>query len=229
MVAIDSAQDFTESRQTQLRQSESGHTATIVMFALLGSALLVASSVLFDLGFGSGWHVAAEMVARFSLFLFVAAMSVEPLARLLPFTAVKSIGRERASLTMAFAASSGVALLCVIAPSQFGGEAMSAPAVAYCILTGAILVVMLFSAHPATALGGDAPAWRAVQRISTSYFWIVFALTGMEHLVGPHRPENWYGFSLLLLVATLLLRFADSFVAHWRDMAPKRGMAGKVA
>ena len=216
MVAIDSAQDLPASRL-----ADSGHTATLVMFALLGSALLVTASLLFDLGAGSGWHVAAEMVSRFSLFLFVAAMSVEPLARLLPFAAIRSIGRERASLTLAFAATAGVALLCIVAPSQFGGEPMSAPAIAYCVLTGVILVVMLFSAHPATALGGDAPAWRAVQRISTTYFWVVFALTSIEHLVGPHRPESWNGFAILLLVATLLLRFADSFVAHWRDMAGK--------
>src|SRR5471030_1460917 len=104
MVAIDSAQDIPASRP-----ADSGHTGTIVMFALLGSALLVTASLLFDLGAGSGWHVAAEMVSRFSLFLFAAAMGVEPLSRLLPFAAIRGIGRERASLTLAFAATAGVA------------------------------------------------------------------------------------------------------------------------
>ena len=216
MVAIDSSHDLAESRQ-----AAAGHTGTIVMFGLAVAVLLAAASLLVTQDIENGWHVAADMVGRFSLLLFVAAMSVEPLARLIPHAAIKNIGRERASLTLAFVASSGVALMCLIVPSQLGGEAMTAPAIAYCILTGSILAVMLFSTHPATALGGDAPAWRAVQRIATSYFWLVFVLTGIEHLVGPHRPDMWPGFSLLLLTVTLLLRFTDSFVAHWRDMAGK--------
>jgi len=88
---------------------------------------------------------------------------------------------------------------------------------AYCVLTAMILVVMSFSAHPAMERRLGAPASRALQRIATSYFWLVFIVTGLEHLVGPHRPDVWYGFSLLLLVGVLLLRFADSFVAHWRQ------------
>ena len=69
-----------------------------------------------------------------------------------------------------------------------------------------------------------APVWRALQRIATSYFWMVFVITGIEHLYGPHRPDDWYGFSLLTLTAALLIRFADSFVQHRRYR-----LAGKVA
>lgn len=217
MVAIDSAHDMPAAPRF-----ETGHTAHIVLFAFLGSALLAAASLVVFAADGNGWAMAAQMVSRFSLLLFVAAMSAEPVARLVP--PLRALGRERASLTLAFAASSFVALLCVVAPSQLGGEAMSAPAVAYCVLTGLILVVMLFSAHPATLRRLGAPAWRALQRIATSYYWLVFVITGLSHLVGPHRPDAWYGFSLLLLTATLLLRFADSFLAHWRVQA----MAEKV-
>ncbi|HEY4943475.1 MAG TPA: hypothetical protein VII56_18740 [Rhizomicrobium sp.] len=222
MVAIDSAQDMPATRA-----AETSHTGQIVLLGFLAASLLVAASLVLNTANGSdsGWHVAAEMVSRFSLLLFAAAMSVEPLARLIPLQVMQAAGRERGSLTLAFAAAAAVALFCVAAPSQLNGESMSAPAIAYCFMTAIILVVMLFSAHPTTIRLLGAPAWRALHRIATAYFWIAFTITGLEHLIGPHRPDVWYGFSLLLLVGTLLLRFTDSFVAHWRY----RDMAEKVA
>jgi hypothetical protein len=217
MVAIDSSHEIPAPAET-------AHTGQIVLFAFLGSALLAAASVILNVSDGNGWRVAAEMVSRFSLLLFVAALVVEPLARLILTQFMQAVGRERGNLTLGFAAASAVALACLAAPSNLGGEGMSAPAMAYCALTTMILVVMLFSGHPATIRWLGAPAWRALQRIATSYFWLVFTLAGLEHLVGPHRPDGWYGFSLLLLTAALLLRFADSFMAYWRH----RDVAGKV-
>jgi hypothetical protein len=165
---------------------------------------------------------AFQTVSRFSLLLFVAAMLVEPLGRLIP--AMQSLGRERASLTLAFAAASGVSLACLAAPEMLSGVAMTLPAAAYCMFTALILVVMLLSAHPATIRYLGAPAWRALHRVATSYFWIAFALTGIDHLYGPHRQDDWYGFSLLLLTGALLIRFANSFLQHRRYR-----VAGKVA
>jgi hypothetical protein len=218
MVAIDSAHDISPSAR-----AETGHTGQIVLFAVLIAALLVAASLSLNPDSSTGWHAAAEMVARFSLLVFVAAMIVEPLARLIPTAAMRAIARERGSLVLAFAIVSAAELGCIAAPFEFSGESLSAPAIAYCALTGMILVVMLFSAHPATIRFFGGPAWRAMQRIATSYFWLVLTLVGLDHVVGPHRPDNWYGFSLLVLVAALLLRFTDSFVAHFRGVAQKVG------
>lgn len=220
MVAIDSTHDIPDRDRTQ-----TGHTGSLVLFALLGSVLLAVASQAYYAADGDAWSMAAQMVSRFSFVLFVAAMSVEPLARLIPFGPIQALGRERASLMLAFACASAVSLLCVAMPSQFAGQSMSAPAVAYVALTGLILAVMLFSTHPATVRRLGAPVSRALQRIATSYFWLVFVVTGLDHIVGPHRPDGWYGFSLLLLTGTLLLRFADSFVAHLR--APR--LTGKAA
>jgi hypothetical protein len=47
-------------------------------------------------------------------------------------------------------------------------------------------------------------------------FWLGYAFTGLEHITGPHRPDAYYGFSLLLMIAALLLRFADHFAAKIR-------------
>jgi len=205
-------------------RSDTQHTGQVLLFSVLISALIAAASLTVGAGDGSLWPLAAEMVGRFSLLLFVASMVVEPIARLVPSRATEAMGRERGSLVLGFIAASVISLICVVAPSQLGGEPMTAPAIAYCLLTGAILVVMLFSAHPATLrfLGG--PAWRSFQRIATAYFWLAFALTGISHLIGPHRPDNWHGFSLLLLVGALLIRFGDTFVAQIRShMAEKVG------
>ncbi len=200
------------------------HTGQIVLFSILISALVAAAALTVGASEGTGWPLAAEMVSRLSLLIFIAAMTVEPIARLIPTRATEAAARERHSLILGFAAASAMSLICVAAPAQLGGEPLTAPAVVYCLLTAGILAVMLFSAHPATMrfLGG--PAWRSLQRISTAYFWLAFSLTAMGHLVGPHRPDNWHGFALLLLVGALLIRFADTFFQHIRSR-----MAEKVA
>ncbi|MEI9991277.1 MAG: hypothetical protein WDM86_14675 [Rhizomicrobium sp.] len=211
MIALDDAHLAPDVR------SDTPHTGQVVLFAVLISALIAAASLTLGARNGYGWSLAAEMVARFSLLLFVAAMTVEPVARLIPSRATRAAARERGSLILGFVAASVLSLVCIVAPSRLGGEAMTTPAIAYSLLTGAILVVMLFSGHPATIRFLGAPAWRSLQRIATVYFWLAFALTGMSHLIGPHRPDDWHGLSLLLLVAALLVRFADTFVAHLRQ------------
>ncbi|MEI9994844.1 MAG: hypothetical protein WDM91_09645 [Rhizomicrobium sp.] len=216
MVAIDSSHEIAPPTQTP-----SGHTGSIVLFALLLSALVAVASLSLQAGTGNGWAEAGTQVGRFALLLFVAAMVVEPLGRLIPLKPMQAAARERGGLTLGFVTASAVALACELAPMQFGGAIVSAPTIAYCAFTGLILAVLLFSGHPATLRFLGEPAWRAMQRIATAYFWLAFTLTGIEHIVGPHRPDSWPGFSLLLLVAALLIRFADAFVAHYRGGMPR--------
>ncbi len=218
MVALDSSHVATEPSE------RTSHGSQIVLFLVLISALLVVGSLTLGGGDGSLWPLAAEMVSRFSLLIFVAAMVVEPIARLIPSAVTRAAALERSSLILGFVAASAISLICVAAPSELGGEPMTIPAIAYCLLTAGILTVMLFSGHPATIRFLGAPAWRSLQRISTAYFWLAFALTGIGHLVGPHRPDDWHGVALLLLVAALILRFADTFAAHLKGpMAEKVG------
>ena len=198
------------------RKDETSHAGTIVLATLLISGLLVAVALSLGAVDASGWPDASEMVSRFALLIFVAAMVVEPAGRLIPTRATRAAARERSSLILAFAAALAVSLICLVSPVRFGGEPLAAPTVAYCLLTSVILVVMLFSAHPATERLLGAPAWRSMQRIATAYFWLAFALTAMERLIGPHRTDYWHGFALLLLVTALLVRFADTFVTHLR-------------
>ena len=217
MVAIDSAFE-----PLPAASPETAHTGRIMLFAMLMTALVAAIG--FTLGEdGTGWGLAADWASRCALLVFVAAMTVEPLSHLLRLPIMRLAARERVSLVMAFIAAMAISVALDLAPWLLAGKALAAPTFAYCIVTGAILVVMLFSNHPATVRLLGAPSWRAMQRIACAYFWTVFALTSMGRLIGPHRPDDWHGVALLLLAAAVLLRFGDALLLHWRG-----GLAEKV-
>ena len=55
--------------------------------------------------------------------------------------------------------------------------------------------------------------------MAASFFWLTYALTGLAHLSGPHRPDGFYGLSLSLMILALLLRFADRLWAKLRGTA----------
>ncbi|MBS0470818.1 MAG: hypothetical protein JSR60_07080 [Proteobacteria bacterium] len=203
MVAIDNTMDAQPRTES--------HPAPIIAFAAFGAAALAAVSLLMSHD-GNGWKSAADAVSRFSMLLFVAAMTVEPLSRLVP--RFEAIGRERTNLVLAFVAASFAAIACVAAPHFLLGETLTVPAAAYCLVNGFILTVLLFCVHQETRRVLGAPAWRAIQRVATSYFWTVFVLIGVDKSIGPHIPDPWPGFSLLLLTAAFLLRFVDAFVQH---------------
>jgi hypothetical protein len=197
---------------------ETGHTAAILGFALIGSAAAALAAPLVS---DAGWQATSEFVSRFSLLLFVAAMVVEPLSRFIP--ALEPIGRERSNLLLAFAGATFASIGCIAVPHFLFGDHLPIPAAAYCLLTSAIVTVMLFSLHPGTQRLLGAPASRAMQRIATAYFWTAFVLIGIDQSIGPHIPDAWPGFSLLLLTAAFLLRFADAFLAHHRLLVRRAG------
>jgi hypothetical protein len=220
MGAIDTTIDDSLMAAPNEPHTETPHTGWVVFASVLISAGLAAASVTIGIGNQVGWPLAAEIVGRFSVILFVAAMVVEPLSRLIPTRFMHAVGQERSSLILGFAATTAISLICAAAPTQMvGGDSLPLPTLAYCLLTAMVVAVMLSSAHPATIRFLGAPAWRAMQRIATTYFWLAFTITALGHLVGPHRPDSWHGASLLLLAGALLVRFTDTLVAHWRRRA----------
>jgi hypothetical protein len=212
MVALDSSHDI----PTAARRAETPHAGQVVLFALLMSALVAAAALNLPREGTNPWAFAADMVSRFSLLLFLAAMVVEPIARLIPSALTEAAARERPGLMIGFAFAIAVSLACLMAPTLMGTEKLVAPNAVYSALTAFIVVVLMVSSHPATMRLLGERAWRALQRIATAYFWIAFSLTGIDKTVGPHRPDDWYGVSLLLLVAALLIRFTASLVAQFR-------------
>jgi hypothetical protein len=192
---------------------EKTHSGEIVLLGVLGSLLLVAVSLRVASA-APGWQLAAELTSRFSLLLFVIAMTIEPVARLVHLPTLRALGRERGGFMLAFGLSAAISLACVLAPYVLGLSNPSAPALVYCGMTGFIVAVVLLAGHPATTRILGASSWRAMQRVATAYFWVAFTLIGVDHVIGPHRPDHWYGYALLLLVVAVLVRFGDTLVTH---------------
>jgi hypothetical protein len=120
--------------------------------------------------------------------------------------------REQAGQRLAFAAIYGVFLLCVTAPYFLSDAHMPLPTAAFSILSAGILAVMLLSAHEGTVRFFGPSAWRTMQGLAAGYFRLVFFLGNLDHMVGPHRPDRFYGFAVSVLLAALLIRFAAAFV-----------------
>ena len=58
---------------------------------------------------------------------------------------------------------------------------------------------------------------RALLATAMIYFWGCYAVMALSRISGPHRPDSWYGFSLVLMVGALLLRYADRWLRPRAD------------
>jgi hypothetical protein len=200
------------------------HVRQLVLFSLAFSVMLAATALVVT-GASDGWRIASEMVSRFSVVLFVTALLVEPLARLFPSERLRRFAKLHDGIMLAFLAVFAMSLVLVLAPSALGATQLSIAAFFYSGLNGVILVVMLLSFSPARAGYLSAPAWRAMRRIATAYYWLAFTMWNFGQLNAPGRPDGWYAFSLFLLLSVILARLADWFVARQRA----RQLAEKVA
>ncbi|HEY0105369.1 MAG TPA: hypothetical protein VGB91_04740 [Rhizomicrobium sp.] len=212
MVAIDSAR--------HALPADPDRRGGIVLAAFAVCALLAALSWLLAVD-GNGWALASNMVSRFSLLLFVALVTVEPVARLVPIALTKMAARAQGGLVLGFITAQALALLFLVAPSRLVEGRLALQTVAFCAVTACILVVFALVSLKMVERRFGGPATRTLRGIANAYFWLVFVLTGLEGSIGPHRPDSWYGISLLLLTFALLVRFADAFAAQRRPAAGK--------
>lgn len=166
-----------------------------------------------------GIRLASELTWRFASFVFVAAALVGPVCRMLTLDICKQGGALRRQIIWAFCASYGVFLAMTLLPNTLGGVMhadLTAGMTVFSIFGGFIVAVLAY------AIGGDAaalvgePARHALVKVAGGFFWLTYALTGLAHLTGPHRPDAFYGISLSLMIFVVLLRFADRFVARLR-------------
>jgi hypothetical protein len=196
--------------------------------ALRGWVMIAAATGLVDFGgfaargfSDNGLRLGSELVWRFTCLVYFAAIIAGPLARLIPSQTLRRICEERRQLVWGFCASYGVYLASILVPN-----ALTQPAIDRDGLTAGMTVFALFGAgmtlivaytasRQAAAFLGD-KARVAMLRVGMSTFWLAYALAGLAHISGPHRPDAFYGVSLGLMVAALLLRFADRFVAKLR-------------
>jgi len=167
-----------------------------------------------------GWRLGSELVWRFTCFVFFAAAVAGPLGRLIPWQRLREACENRRQLIWGFCAGFAVYLfgLRMADLVAFGNRAGVMAGIGIFDLFGAVLIVIVActaSRRAAFFLGERVR--RIVLGAGLCCFWLAYALTGLGHISGPHRPDMFYGVSILLMVAALLLRFADNFAAKIRS------------
>jgi hypothetical protein len=169
----------------------------------------------------AGIGLAGQLTWRFASFVFFAAAIAGPLGRLMPFTLFKTLYALRRQLIWSFCASYGVFLATLLLPNSLGGvthDDATAGMIFFAMFGGTAMAVMAYAAsRDAKARFGE-KSRRAFLCIAAAFFWLTYTLTGLAHISGPHRPDAFYGMSLLLMILALLLRFADRFVARFHGI-----------
>ena len=134
-------------------------------------------------------------------------------ARLFPGISIPdSLGRK---LVWGFCASYGVYLLSVFLPNVIR---LSAGATLMVAFGGSVALVMAISVAPLKSQSGRPIIAESTRRVllgtAAIYFWLCYSLMALARISGPHRPDSWYGISLCLMVAALLVRYADRWFGH---------------
>ena len=170
----------------------------------------------------NGLRFGNQLAWRFACLVFFAAAIAGPVTRIVPWERLRRAGQERRQLIWGFCASIGVYLASLIvpntlAPSSLDHEGLTAGMVLFVIFGAALTMVIAYVASPRSNLG-EQPR-KALLGVGMSYFFLAYTLTALSHLSGPHRPDAFYGFSLILMLAALLARFVDNFVTKMRKTA----------
>lgn len=178
----------------------------------LGSALLVLGAILMR-GFAeNGFRLGSQLAWRYASFIFFLALVGGPLcriaARLFPrLSPPDSLSRR---LVWGFCISYGIYLLSVFVPNVIQPSAGAALMV---LVGGGVVLVMAVTAAPLARLGRPPVLPNKIRRVllgtATIYFWLCYSLMALARISGPHRPDDYYGISLCLMVVGLLARYAD--------------------
>lgn len=197
-------------------------TVGLLAGVTLALVLSLAGFVLHGGGL-NGAHFAGNLVLFSASLVFVAYYVAGPVSRLILAPATHALGATQYSIAYGFAGMIAVFLVTVLAPDFTAGATVPLPTAAYAIFTALVTVVFVMSAG--SKLSSRSAAMRTLQSVSSGFFWLVFAFTDLDRMVGPHRPDSIpYGLSLLLLAVALLVRFADALFARHRA-----GMSGDSA
>ena len=185
--------------------------AVTALLALLGFAVRGFSD--------NGFRLGSEFAWRFTCLIYFAAVSAGPLARLIPSKTLKRLCEERRQLVWGFCAGLGVYLASILLPNSApvpDRDGLTAGMTVFVFFGALLTLVIAYTAsRPAAHFLGERIS-RTMLCVGMATFWLVYAATGLAHISGPHRPDMFYGFSLSLMVAALLLRFADRLASRLR-------------
>jgi hypothetical protein len=189
---------------------------TLALIATAAALAIGAAAFVRHGGDGNAARFAAQMVFRASSFAFLLYYLATPLGRLVRSRPTLLVARERVGLALAFACTHVVFLGLTVMPDYENGMRIPLATLAFAAFSMLILGVMLLGEYAGRAGAEWRPALRAMEAVGVCYFWLTFACDDLSHVYGPHRPDGFYGASLVVLVVALLARFADSFKEHYR-------------
>jgi len=225
MVALDNSAVFGLRQVPRFRLSIHLLTGAIA----LGAVLLVAGAILSRGLAENGFRLGSQLAWRYTCCVFFAALAAGPVLRMLarfrPASAAPDVSRK---LVWGFCASYGVYLLSVFLPNVIQ---LSAGAALMTTFGSLVVVVMALTATPLKRLGA-APLIgekmrRALLGTAAIYFWSCYSLMALSRISGPHRHDAFYEISLCLMVAALLLRYADRWLA-FREEGREQGGAPRA-
>ena len=168
----------------------------------------------------NGFRLGSQLAWRYTCLVFFAALSSAPVCRIAArlwhgFACPENLSRK---LIWGFCASYGVYLLSVFVPNVL---ALSAGATLMVVFGGVVTIVMALTVAPIKRLGNTPligpKTRRALLTTAVIYFWGCYAVMALSRISGPHRPDIWYGFSLVLMVGALLLRYGDRWLRPRAD------------
>ena len=198
----------------------------VILTPLVGAIALAAVALVLGTiaaqGFAeNGFRLGSRLAWRYTFFVFFAALTVPAFCRLASrffpgFSYPESLARK---LLWGFCASYGVYLLSVFLPDVIR---LSGGATLMVLFGGTVAAGMAVTATPLKRLGGKPligeRTRRAILGAAIVYFWSCYSLMALARISGPHRPDAFYDISLLLMMAALLLCYADRWFAR-RDQA----------
>jgi hypothetical protein len=214
MVALDNSAFFSKAK------------VPFPKISLVGGIALAAGAVAFATlaarGFsGDGYRLASQNAWRFACLVFFAALMAGPLGRLIP--PLQRREEDSCKLFWGFCASYAVYLLAVLAPNVLGvdnlGHSQSAATTLFVLFGAGVTMVMALALAPRMGEIAGGGAQRALLGVSAIYFWLCYALMGLSYISRPHRPDDFYGLSLCLMIVALLTRFADRLAGDLRRPA----------
>jgi hypothetical protein len=225
MIAGDNSRSCERGRR--LRRSWSLISRLVNGIWLL-AALLVLIAISWRGFSDNGFRLGSQWAWRYTSLVFFAALVAGPLGRVAALLFPRLVPSESISrkLVWGFCASYGVYLLSVFLPNAI---TLSAGATLMAFFGGTVALVMALTVAPLARLGHPAlipeKIRRALLGTASGYFWLCYSLMALARISGPHRPDAFYGTSLCLMVAGLLIRYGDHWVKeahpHWaREARP---------
>lgn len=213
MVALDNQHNGIPHHNSRPRAPRLGLPAMMAMAA----AIAVSGGILAHGFTDNGFRLGSQLGWRFACLVLFAALVAGPLARLLAGTRFAfAEGKWVRDLVWSFAAAYAVYLVSLLVPNSLGREGLSPGLMVFAIMGGGVAAVMALMADPRARRVMGEPARRTLLGVAGIYFWLCYCLMALSHLSGPHRPDAFFGFSLCLMIAALLVRFAGRMMVARR-------------